>query len=446
MGWLTGWTYRKNHFVNPASGAGQNYQKRIIVHFGTGTDSGEDVYLDGKCLADFGDIRFTSSTGVALLDYWMEKKVDSDYAIFWVKVTDDLSVYDSKIYIYYDNAGATSVANGDATFVFFDDFEIDLSKWQFVNNASISTDHAYYGSKCVKLEVVAGSSGQVGKLLTSYNVAIHTHYYDIESVEVECHGLVVSDGGGHDSAIGVVSDISQYEYMPDAFLPTPTNSGIDRTVGWHEFMVRCTPNLRQFFIDGILMPITTSDYANIFILTASNGGAHPATGKSYWDTVFITKFVYPEPIHGAWGIEETDSGGGITTFVAEDTIDTTSKNFLTIDEIPYSLPQAALIVEDIPLSLLYSLHIPISFEDILFPLIHERILIATDPLFSLLYAYHQSIPSEDIMLLLPAPRRWNVDIEFIEFVTEAASEMPVPLLYLAKKIIITTKGKILISR
>ena len=136
MGWVTGWTYRKNHIINPASGAGQNYQKRIVVHFGAGVDSDENVYLNGKCLANFGDIRFANNSGAFLLDYWMENKVDGDYAIFWVKVIDDLTTYNSKIYVYYGKVGAVSVANGDSTFQFFDDFETNLNKWTLAGGKS----------------------------------------------------------------------------------------------------------------------------------------------------------------------------------------------------------------------------------------------------------------------------------------------------------------------
>lgn len=72
MAWLTGWSYRKSHVINPATGAGALYQKRIVTYFGSGVDSGENVYLNEKCRTDFGDIRFTKSDGATELDYWRE--------------------------------------------------------------------------------------------------------------------------------------------------------------------------------------------------------------------------------------------------------------------------------------------------------------------------------------------------------------------------------------
>ncbi|MEM3697109.1 MAG: hypothetical protein QXQ94_06380, partial [Candidatus Bathyarchaeia archaeon] len=74
MGWLSGWSYRKSHVINSASGAGTNYQVRVKAHYGSGTDNGENVYLNSHCRTDFGDVRFTDDDGETVLDYWMESK------------------------------------------------------------------------------------------------------------------------------------------------------------------------------------------------------------------------------------------------------------------------------------------------------------------------------------------------------------------------------------
>ena len=110
--WLEGWQYRKSHVINPASGAGTNYPIKIVVHYGSGTDSGENVYLNSHCRADFGDVRFTASDGETLLDYWIEEKVDSDYAVFWVEIADSLSSSSVTIYIYYGKSDATTTSDG----------------------------------------------------------------------------------------------------------------------------------------------------------------------------------------------------------------------------------------------------------------------------------------------------------------------------------------------
>jgi hypothetical protein len=355
--WLSGWTYRKNHYINPASGAGQNYQKRIVVHYGVGVDNDENVYLDSKCLTNFGDIRFADNTGVALLDYWIEKKVDNDYAICWVKIPNDLSSYDIKIFIYYGNAGATSIANGSNTFIFFEDFEVDLSKWNMFGSPILSTDYAYTGIKSVKLPI----NSNMSHLQTPYDsIAVHAHFYDRMLPLIEYTVVSIDAGELEVSMIGLIDDINQYDYKLQG---TVYNSGIDRTVGWHEFITRCSLGFKQFIIDGNIMPITgTGNWCPRTFIFSANISETP----SYWDTVFWTKFVNPEPAHGTWGIEET--GTGITIFVAEDIVKLNNHNQLILEDVINSLSQKSIVAEDTLFSLIGSPHIPFSSEDILFAL------------------------------------------------------------------------------
>ena len=624
MGWQTGWTYRKNHLINPASGAGQNYQKRIVVHYGAGADSGEDIYLNNKCKTDFGDIRFTNSTGAFLLDYWIEKKVNSDYVICWVKIVDDLSSYNVKIYIYYGNSGAVSVANGDSTFIFFDDFETNLNKWTLfggksalhfngsnnlgsptgfgtigdfdgyspftlecwfkttasgeqplisrmnqayaggngrgyclflyndkimyelrntiyapaneifvvtnvrsvndgnwhhvvatyngsqqasgvhiyidgteepfttitntltdtisnpyrfqvatyagwayltgdideiavytsvltlsdvvaryhngegtetissgdvyshylldegagtdaidvsghpernlwlataggglptwitgiVESAVNTLDHSYTGIKSVKLpptNIIQRNQSPYG------DKSVHVHFYDEMLPSKEYTVFSIDAGESEVSFIGLINDNTQYEYQLQG---TTYNSGISRTVGWHEFISRCTSNLKQFIIDGNIMPITgIGNYSPVtFIITSAT-----AEVSAYWDTIFITKFVNPEPTHGTWGIEET--GSGVTTFVAEDIVKLNNHN--------------QLILEDVINSLLGSPHLAFTSEDLLVVLSRINTKLAEDVINQLSLSPHSPLTSEDILYVLLAIRHYMVQKEFI---------------------------------
>jgi len=76
--WLVGYNYRKSHVIENATGAGTNYQIKIVTYLGSGTDSGENVYLGGKARSDFADVRFTDDDGETLLDYWLEGTLDID--------------------------------------------------------------------------------------------------------------------------------------------------------------------------------------------------------------------------------------------------------------------------------------------------------------------------------------------------------------------------------
>ncbi len=170
--WLEGWCYRKSHSLNSASGAGTNYQIKIKAHYGSRTDNGEDVYLNYNSRADFGDIRFTDDDGITELDYWMEEKVDGDYAIFWVQVADDLSLSSQTIYVYYGKSSVSTTSNGINTFIFFDDFSgssLDTNKWDLLDGD--------VGIANSSLEIT-GTTGNRGSIRTSQTfssgVALHS--------------------------------------------------------------------------------------------------------------------------------------------------------------------------------------------------------------------------------------------------------------------------------
>lgn len=142
--WYGEYVYRKYHDITGAAGAGTGYQIMLTVHYGTGVDSGSDVYLGGKCQADFGDLRFTADDGITPLPYWIQASVASSYATVWVKVSDDLGT-DQSIYLYYGDPDVASVSSGWLTWDVFDDFSGSGTVWgdkQLVIPTP-STDYAY---------------------------------------------------------------------------------------------------------------------------------------------------------------------------------------------------------------------------------------------------------------------------------------------------------------
>jgi uncharacterized repeat protein (TIGR02543 family) len=76
--WLPGWSYRRSHLINPADGAGRDYQINIQLSYNSQQnqpqmdDSYGVVDLGGHSRTDFGDVRFTEADGSTLLDYWLE--------------------------------------------------------------------------------------------------------------------------------------------------------------------------------------------------------------------------------------------------------------------------------------------------------------------------------------------------------------------------------------
>lgn len=123
-----GFTYCAEHVLtSPATLL--DYQVKIIVNYGVGTNSGENVYCNEHCRGDFEDVAFTDSSGTPL-PHWRELYTEHGYALFWVRVPE---IYDQTIIVVkYGNADATSGSNAESTFLFFDSFKgsvLDGTKW-----------------------------------------------------------------------------------------------------------------------------------------------------------------------------------------------------------------------------------------------------------------------------------------------------------------------------
>jgi hypothetical protein len=335
-GWLTGWSYRKSHVINPASGAGTNYQVRIVAHYGSGTDSGEHVYLNNHCKTDFGDIRFTRPDGLSLLDYWMESKVDGDNAVFWVEVADDLTSNPVTIYIYYGNPNATSISNGDATFVFFDHFEtLNTSKWNTntLNGGLVSVADS-------KLKMTSNNTSHNGAGVISIGT-LPSGDYAVEAYIMRETGY---KGGEPGLVVGLTNklyrDATYYGiyycvtnldyacgkgqiYEHYAFSRRLKATYYDKYVfgsytletwdgKWVRLTVKVKNSVKQTearFIYGSTDVTLTTDVASAVInplYVQIHYGEYGQVGKSgYCDWIAIRKYVEPEPSHGSWGSEET---------------------------------------------------------------------------------------------------------------------------------------------
>lgn len=162
MVWLSGWLYRKSHVIQQQAGAGVNYQIPVKVYKGSGSDGNESwhgqtvgkVYCNNHCRNDFGDIRFTTSDGSTLLDYWMQELSAGNYALFWVEVNGDLTAGNVTIYIYYDNATAITTSNIKNTAIqgdHFDDGVIDTTDLWTISG----TGTAIESGTTVKLKTTA---------------------------------------------------------------------------------------------------------------------------------------------------------------------------------------------------------------------------------------------------------------------------------------------------
>jgi hypothetical protein len=326
MGWLTGWKYRKSHVINSASGAGTNYQVRIVAHYGSGTDSGQDVYLYNHCRLDFGDVRFTRNDGTTLLDYWMESYVVSDNAVFWVEIADDLSSASVSIYIYYGKSDATTTSNFDNTFVFgelWTSSTLDTSKWTSVTGSPVYSINAT--GHYLEVADMAASNWWTGVGFGSKTFAfpdswIVENAYSTDGMRISHKSDATGDifGGRFEirNSAGVVTRggiedawASSADYAKSAVVgSTSWSSG--ETAGsvgvWYDVYVKIwkvSGNI-HVSIDGTeRLNVANSDTIDRILLEIARYSTYTFGTERFYGFK-IRKYVSPEPAHGAWGQEE----------------------------------------------------------------------------------------------------------------------------------------------
>jgi len=327
MGWLGGWQYRKSHVINSASGAGTNYQVRIVAHYGSGTDSGADVYLNSHCRTDFGDVRFTDYDGETLLDYWMEMKVDGDYAVFWVEVADDLSSSNATIYIYYGKSDATTTSNGANTFLFFDEFDgtdIDFNKWTLVGDSQIAysvSDSLVRFWQTTTNDYERNPSHILTEISDNYMFEARCRTESDGSTLKYKVGVLISNENAKTASASnlVYMAINRWlssenwnwrcEKKVNGVWSSVANSGSETiTTNWRVFGIARTGTTFYVFKDYEQKASTTiTTISNNYIMLFDRLAC--ANKYNTFDWARVRKYVSPEPSHGAWGSEETPSGG-----------------------------------------------------------------------------------------------------------------------------------------
>ena len=103
------------------------YQQDIVIHRTTGTAYNETaggletwhIYVGDHCREDYGDVRFTNSTG-AELAYYLWPDYDSSSARFCVRL--DRADQSGTLTVWYGNLSAETASDGNATFELFDEF------------------------------------------------------------------------------------------------------------------------------------------------------------------------------------------------------------------------------------------------------------------------------------------------------------------------------------
>jgi len=287
-------------------------------------DSGEDAYLNQSCRTDFGDVRFTGNDGTTLLDYWMAKKVDGDYATFWVKVAGDLNATDQTIYVYYGKSDATSLSDIKATSLWnhgddFNDNARDPALWDAFKLQSTHVGAATETNQ--RLELYVGQSATCVGFVShdainaqNFEMSILAHNPSISEVGFYLHTTKVTDGmsTSNQDCIDVADHCYRIMLYPaggQCYVQKRVNGLISELYSGtalskeNTLKIRVEDSVVQFF-EGDTQRVSDSwslPTRNCHVIVEGWGGS---TGTDWADNFWIRKYVSPEPSHGIWGIEE----------------------------------------------------------------------------------------------------------------------------------------------
>ncbi|MBA7702839.1 hypothetical protein ES703_111614 [subsurface metagenome] len=325
--WLEGWGYRKSHEIDGSTvGAQTDYHVPIAVHRTTGTDSGGDVYVGTKCLADFGDIRFTTDDAVTLIVPWLEG-YSGGVAYFWVKMD---SLPDSPdaatIYVYYGKADATSASTesredftGYTEVEEIDDIQKTAYHVDFADRRDRTTylyrdytaDHFSDFADHLNIKrVTHGTSSWLAHILMADVVKGQKQMRDDhdEMFYVAVGGTTPKitvyewdSGGNHyycdpeltgTLTLGTMYYLSLRKYGASLILDTYTTIAKRHAGGDGDF--------------GHQTLTLTVDYSFRYNYAGnSHDSGHAYVGSSDLENLLFRKYVDPEPSNGAWGTEES---------------------------------------------------------------------------------------------------------------------------------------------
>jgi len=327
MAFPVGWGYYKTHTINGSSGGLQtNYVIPIVVHKGSGSDSGADVYLGSNVRDDFGDVRFTNADGSSELNYYLVQYISGDKALFMVEVPSiPASPSTVDIRVYYSASGETTTSSGADTFVEFEGWE---------GTSSIDTD----GASGITLadETTTVKEGSKAKKNTTDAQAHKTkmqndNSYDPSNYRIEGWGRLVSGGGTNENlgsglhVCGSAASNNGYQVIIDqrSSVSPQIRENTDyagRTDGamatsldtWYFLSIYrdSSNNLKaEIYTETALYNQSPSSTTTRTSETTHTGGYHGIytynTNHSIWDAIWVRKYVDPEPSHESWGSETT---------------------------------------------------------------------------------------------------------------------------------------------
>lgn len=318
---LDGWSYRKSITLSRASGAVNNYQMKLLVGESSGA-TGEDVDCGGHVAADFDDLRFTTSDGSTLCDYWIESisgSTPNGLATVWIEFP-TIGTGATTFYMYYGGT-ETAVSSGADTFLEFDAFignnddAWDAAKWTSATQGTVkSGTAATIQSNKGQLYQASNTNGQWSALErdAKNTLSLATDGLSIRgktSIGVTAsrhHGFGFAKTG-EDFWTGKNVKFQTSNGKADIADHTGVLASVSKT-SEHIYEIQMKQWQARLLEDDVEIISFTSfsaDVTNSVFMWAAGWSNSSTFETSAFDYILVRRYLATEPAWGSWGSEES---------------------------------------------------------------------------------------------------------------------------------------------
>ena len=316
--WNNSWDNRRTITISPRNP--ENFTIKVVIP--------SDVPK-----SSYQSIRFLENETSGVLPYWIEK-MENNYNttgadIAWVR---RLENYDNTIYMYYGNAAAPKVDNGDNTFLFFDDFggNANSGKWSaFAEGGTVSFDSTVLhiigagGNKPRVEGQFSGLAGQQDWRSTAKNIE-----FRVKNAGTLRGGMLLNGSGWNQVEYACIFDSSGFKFWQDGNSSAAIVQADKYWIGRVDMYGSSGDNLTTKFYMGndnadYRTQLWTSDkpkdwtnanggdYVDKIVLSAWDSG----TSSYYFDWIFMRKWAATEPSVNVGSQETVPTAGASISFV-----------------------------------------------------------------------------------------------------------------------------------
>jgi hypothetical protein len=314
------WSRRKKIRITNGSGSSfSNFQVKV------------DVTYDPDMKSDFGDLRFTDSSGTTTVNYWIESYISSATSTVWLKVPSLPATASADVYMYYGNAGVSTTGSASNTFIFYDGFEDD-NITEYSGDASLfntGTSFNYewsYGLDAVGNETQKTTNGlyQTGTTVSTGSKIEYYQYVDTStgSEDESCTLFGVQSSGNN---YGVCFELFGTDHL--ALVKNVTSNETSGTTlatknatwvaGWYRTVI-------DWLSNNTVNVTVYNNSGDIFATTTVSDSTYSSGGQGFsfwgqhggWDYYSARQYIATDPTY-TFGSEQIS--GGASWLAAEDT-------------------------------------------------------------------------------------------------------------------------------